>query len=139
MSNRVRASRRWASSSLPWLLKSFEPLVELLLDRVDGGADPLLGQDEVLGRVDEQLILAADDLAAGGIDDRELLDFVAPELDAEGELLVAGQSSTQSPRTRNLPRANSMSLRSYWMSTSRRSTSSRSTCWPRCRPTIIAL
>jgi len=44
----------------------------------------------VLGRIDEQLLLPPDDLAAGGIDDRELLDLVAPQLDAQAELLVRG-------------------------------------------------
>ena len=47
----------------------------------------------------------ADHLAAGGIDDRQLLDLVPPELDPQGDTPRSdGHSSTQSPRTRNLPR-----------------------------------
>ncbi len=44
----------------------------------------------MLGRIDEKLLPALDDLAAYGMDERELLDFVAPELQAERELLVRG-------------------------------------------------
>ena len=44
---------------LALLAELLEPLVQLLLDLVDGAGDPLLGQDEVLGRVDVQLLLAA--------------------------------------------------------------------------------
>ncbi len=71
-------------------LEEFEPFGELVLDGRDGGADASFGEDEVFGRVNEELVLAADDLAAGGVDDRELLDFVAPELDAVGVLFVTG-------------------------------------------------
>ena len=46
--------------------------------------------DEVLGRIDEKLLPALDHLAADRMDQRELLDLVAPELDAEAALLVAG-------------------------------------------------
>ena len=88
MSNRVRALRRWASSSLPWSLNCFEPLLQLLLDLGDRPGDALLGQHEMLRGVDEQPLGPLDHLAAGGIDDRKLLDLVAPELDAEGRLLV---------------------------------------------------
>ncbi len=38
--------------------------------------------------------------------------------------------STVSPRTRNEPRANARSLREYWMSTSARSSMSRSMLMP---------
>ena len=50
----------------------------------------------------------------------------------------AGQISMESPRTRNLPRAGSKSLRAYWMSTSLRSISSRSTVWPTWSRTIFS-
>ena len=53
-----------------------------------------------------------------GVDADELLDLVAPELTRMAVSSSAGQISTESPRTRNLPRAGSTSLRSYWMSTS---------------------
>ena len=56
MSYRVRAASRWASSSLPCSLQLLEPLVQLLLDRLDGPLDPLLGQDEVLGGIDVHLL-----------------------------------------------------------------------------------
>ena len=39
-------------------------------------------------RIDEHPLGPLDHLAAGGIDDRKLLDLVAPELDAEGDFLV---------------------------------------------------
>ena len=39
---------------LALLAELLEPLVQLLADLVDRAVDPLLGQDEVLGRVDEQ-------------------------------------------------------------------------------------
>ena len=41
-----------------------------------------------------------------------------------------GNTSTVSPRTRNVPRLKSTSLRSYWISTNSRSSSSRSTSSP---------
>ena len=75
---------------LPFALELFEPRIELLADLVDGPGDPLVGQHEVLGRIDEHLRQPLDHLAAGGIDRRELLDLVAPEFDAVGKLLVAG-------------------------------------------------
>ena len=56
-----------------------------MLDRVDRRGDPLLGHDEVFGRINEQLFFLADRFAAGGIDDREFLDFVTPKLDPQGE------------------------------------------------------
>ena len=73
---------------LALVLELLQPLVQLLADLVDRRCDPLLGQHEVLGRIDEHPLLAFDHFAARGIDDRKLLDLVAPELDAEGELLV---------------------------------------------------
>ena len=42
---------------LALLLELLEPLVQLLADRLDGPLDPLLGQHEVLGRVDVHLLL----------------------------------------------------------------------------------
>ena len=42
----------------------------------------------------------------------------------------AGKISTTSPRTRKVPRTKLISLRSYWISTSRSSTCSRSTAIP---------
>ncbi|CPU64557.1 Uncharacterised protein [Mycobacteroides abscessus] len=44
--------------------------------------------------------------------------------------------STVSPRTRNVPRVNAMSLRVYCIVTNCRSRSSRSTCIPTSRRTI---
>ncbi len=132
MSNRVRALSRCASSSLPWFLNSSSRSSSSCLIASTAACDPLLRHHEVLGRVDVQLLFElVDRFAAGRIDDRQLLDLVAPELDPVARTPRSdGHTSTQSPRTRNLPRANSMSFRSYWMSTSFASTSSRSTVMP---------
>ena len=50
--------------------------------------DALLGHDEVLGRIDEQLLFLPNDFAAGRIDDRQLLDLVAEQLDPQAVFLV---------------------------------------------------
>jgi hypothetical protein len=65
-----------------------EAFVQLLLDRLDGPLDPFLRQDEMLGRVDVHLLLLLQDGAGQGVDDRERLDLVAEQLDAEPDLLV---------------------------------------------------
>ena len=52
-------------------------------------------------------------------------------------LPCAGLISITSPRTRKQPRFKSISLRSYWIVTSARSTSSRSFCIPGRRDTLI--
>ena len=66
-----------------------QPLFQLLLDGLDGGGDPLLRHHEVLGGVDEKLVLLDERLATDGVDDGKLLDRVPPQLDAEGIFLVA--------------------------------------------------
>ncbi len=71
-------------------LELLEPLRQFPADLRDGRGDALLGQHEVLGGIDEELLAALDHLAAYRMDQRELLDLVAPELDAEAALLVAG-------------------------------------------------
>ncbi len=48
-----------------------------------------------------------------------------------------GYTSMMSPRTRKVPRPNSTSFRSYWMSTSFRRICSRSIRWPISSGSII--
>ena len=48
---------------LALLLQLLEPLLQLLADRLDGPLDPLLGHDEVLGRVDEHLLVGLQHVA----------------------------------------------------------------------------
>ena len=71
-------------------LKLFQPLLQLPPDLLDGRADALLRQHEMLGGIDEKLLAALDHLAAQRMDQRELLDLVAPELDAVAAFLAAG-------------------------------------------------
>ena len=104
---------------LALVLEHFEPLFQLLLDRVDGRGDPLLGHHEVLGRIDEQLLLAGESPRRWSGLMIESCSTSSPQNSIRrANSSYDGQSSTQSPRTRNLPRANSTSLRSYCMSTS---------------------
>ena len=52
--------------------------------------DALLRRDEVLGRVDVQLVERLDRLAGERVDDGQSVDLVAEQFDAEGELLGRG-------------------------------------------------
>ena len=73
---------------LALVLERLEPLVQLVLDRLDRPLDPLLGQDEVLGRVDVHLLLLFEDRAGQRVDHGEGLDLVAEQLDPVADLLV---------------------------------------------------
>ena len=73
---------------LALLLELLEPLFQLLADVLDGPLDPLLGQDEVLGRVDVHLLVRFEHAAGERVDDRQPLDLVAEQLDAVADLLV---------------------------------------------------
>src|SRR5690606_32545156 len=66
---------------LPLLLKDLQPARKFFSDRVDSPLDPFLGQHEMLGRIDVDLLQLVDDRAASRVDDREGLDVVAPKLD----------------------------------------------------------
>ena len=61
--------------------EQFEPLFELVLDRADRAGDPFLRQHKVLRRIDVEFFLLLNRFAAGGMDQRQLLDFVTPKLD----------------------------------------------------------
>jgi len=63
-------------------------LGEFLFNGDTGPVDAVLGHDEVLGGVEKNLVLGAEDLAGRGVDEGESVDLVAEELDAAGELLV---------------------------------------------------
>ena len=66
-----------------------EPLVQLFLDRDDGGLHALLARRVVRGREDREVDdVVGDDLARDGVEPRDLLDRVAPPLDAVAGLLV---------------------------------------------------
>ena len=86
MSNRVRAEPM-GLQQLALVLEDLQPLFQLLLDVGHRRLDAFLGQHEMLRGVNVHLLAPLDHLAADGIDDRKLLDLVAPELDAEGGLL----------------------------------------------------
>ncbi len=68
-----------------------------------------------------------DHLAAGGIDDRKLLDLVAPELDAQGELLVAPARLRRNRRARGTCPAET------------RCRCARTGCRPACASTAVAI
>src|SRR5262249_11079750 len=67
-----------------------QPLLQLGADPLDSAFDARLRRDEVLRRVDVQVVELPQRLAADGVDDGERLDLVAEQLDAQGELLVGG-------------------------------------------------
>ena len=73
---------------LALVAEDLQPLLQLLADALDGLLDALLGRDEVLGRVDVQLLERPQRLAGERVDDRQRVDLVAEQLDAEAELLV---------------------------------------------------
>ena len=65
-------------------------LVHLALDLDDGALDGRAVGDEVRGRVDGHVPRLVEDLAADGVEADDLLDLVAPELDADGGVLGGG-------------------------------------------------
>src|SRR5262249_16117032 len=65
-----------------------EPLVQFLIDAIDGGLDALLRRDEMFVRKHEQLLLHLGSLAGRRVDDRQRVDLVAEELDTQGKFLV---------------------------------------------------
>ncbi len=69
-------------------MNSLRRAFELLANVGHRAFDPLLGQHEMLGGINVELVRPVDDFAARGVDDRKLLHFVAPELHAKGLLLV---------------------------------------------------
>ena len=73
---------------LALLLELGEPLLELLLDALDGLPHPLVAGDVVGGRVDDELVEHGDLLAGERVDHLDALDLVAEQLDADGRLLV---------------------------------------------------
>ncbi len=63
--------------------------------------DAFFRQHEMLGRIDEKLLLPLDRFAGGGIDDRKLLDFIPPELDPQG--IFASPDGPKLERNRRAP------------------------------------
>jgi hypothetical protein len=81
------------SLGLQVLLLPEEPLValgELRLDVGDGDLELVLAGHEVLGGVDVDGVLLAEDLAGEGVELEDALHLVAPEVDAHRQLLVGG-------------------------------------------------
>ena len=70
--------------------KILQALVELSLDLSECSLDAILREDEVLGRVNIDVLHPAGFLAGERIDDRQSVDPVAPQFDAVGELFVSG-------------------------------------------------
>jgi hypothetical protein len=74
---------------LPLGLELGEPFVQLFLDRDERALHALLARDVVRGGEDREVDdLVVDDLAGDGIELRDLLDRVAPPLDAVAGLVV---------------------------------------------------
>ena len=69
-------------------LELVEAFVELAGDRLDGPLDPVFGQDEVLGRINDHLPLLLQDRARGGVDHRQGFDLVAKKFDPVADFLV---------------------------------------------------
>src|SRR5258706_126790 len=62
--------------------------VQLVLDRLDGRLDAVFRHHVVDGGVDEDLVLAAQELAGQRVDHVDVADLIAEEFDAIGELFV---------------------------------------------------
>ena len=73
------------------LAEDLELLFELLLDAGDGLLHPVLRGHEVLGREDLHLLVLGEDFAGQRVEFDDAFDLVAEEVDADGELVVAGQ------------------------------------------------
>ena len=112
-------------------------LIEFFADRLQGLRHPFFRHDEVLGRVDEHLVCVTIVSPLVGLMIDSWSTSSPQNSTRKANSSYAGQTSTQSPRTRNLPRSKLTSLRSYRMFTSLVSTSSRSIVRPRRRATII--
>ncbi len=68
-----------------------EPLLQLILDAVDGALHALWSGHVVRGREDVELGVLGDDLTGHRVQGHEPLDLVTEELDADGVLLVDGE------------------------------------------------
>ena len=63
-------------------------LFQLLADHSDRFKDPLIVGYEMLGRIDHEVLLARERLAGLRLDNRQLLDFIAPEFQSQCEILI---------------------------------------------------
>ena len=88
----MRASRRCASSSFAVAAKAHHGMqLELFLDVFDRIVHAVFRHHVVHGRVDENRLFALDqDFARERVDHVDVFDLLAEELDAIGELFVAG-------------------------------------------------
>ena len=140
MSNWVRWRSRCDSSSLPCASSSLvrassssriSPTARSIVWPVGG---------VVGGRPDADVLEVAVDLAGQRVEVLDGLDLVAEEDRAEGGLGVGREDLERLARARGTtPRPSTESLREYWLSTSLRSTSSRSTMSPFLSVTTWAL
>ena len=105
MSYFVRASSRCASSSLPSPRSCITCMSSSSRIDCDRRLHAVFGHDVVDGRVDEDLVLALEQLAGERVDRVDVGDLVAEELDAVGELLVATGAARRRRRGRGRCRA----------------------------------
>jgi len=106
----VRDSIRWASRSFS-CLRNRQPEGQLGFDPADRLLQTRQGRHEVARGIDRHPVLFPEDFPRHRVERGQALDFVAEQLDAHALLGVGGTSSTVSPRTRNVPREKSTSLR----------------------------
>ena len=91
MSNRVRCSSRWASTSLFASRSVSSCSAEIDADLIDGREQRLARRHVVRLRIDRHARRALRDLAGQRIEVADLLDLVVEELDAHGVALRLGR------------------------------------------------
>ncbi|MBT9149380.1 MAG: hypothetical protein DDT28_00803 [Dehalococcoidia bacterium] len=97
---------------LPLRLELGEPLLQLPLDIGDGGHQLLAGGDEVLGRINLDLISFHQQLACQGVDLGNTLDLFSPELHPDGDILI-GRLNLQGVTSDTEPAAGEIDIISF--------------------------